>query len=195
MTLQSSGAISISQIKAELSSSSNSLRDLSADAGFSSPDAMSEFYGYSSPDAMSEFYGYSAVSYVEGWNAITINYMTYNISSIGGGSNNDVSGSSTNYNIDGTTAEASFVLDSLGRNADLDFGWSVSSEACCDDGIIAVQDDLNGYVLIFQGAGENTGTYYPHTVSPYAQVWFYYQKDGSVSAGSDEFMWRVIGYY
>lgn len=47
MALQSSGAISISQIKTELSSSSNSLRDLSAAAGFSTPDAMSEFYGYS----------------------------------------------------------------------------------------------------------------------------------------------------
>lgn len=47
MPLQSSGQISISDIKAELGSSSNSLRTLSADAGFSTPDAMSEFYGYS----------------------------------------------------------------------------------------------------------------------------------------------------
>jgi hypothetical protein len=47
MALQSSGAISISQIKTELGSSSNSLRDLSAAAGKSTPDAMSEFYGYS----------------------------------------------------------------------------------------------------------------------------------------------------
>jgi len=47
MTLQSSGTISISQIKTELGSSSNSLRALSAAAGKSTPDAMSEFYGYS----------------------------------------------------------------------------------------------------------------------------------------------------
>jgi hypothetical protein len=47
MALQSSGAISISQIKSELGSSSNSLRTLSAAAGKSTPDAMSEFYGYS----------------------------------------------------------------------------------------------------------------------------------------------------
>jgi len=47
MALQSSGAISISQIKTELSSSSNSLRALSSAAGKSTPDAMSEFYGYS----------------------------------------------------------------------------------------------------------------------------------------------------
>lgn len=46
MALQSSGAISISDIKAELGSSSNSLRALSSAAGFSIPDAMSEFYGY-----------------------------------------------------------------------------------------------------------------------------------------------------
>lgn len=47
MALQSSGAISISQIKTELGSSSYSLRTLSAAAGKSTPDAMSEFYGYS----------------------------------------------------------------------------------------------------------------------------------------------------
>lgn len=47
MALQSSGPIKISQIKTELGSSSYSLRTLSAAAGKSSPDAMSEFYGYS----------------------------------------------------------------------------------------------------------------------------------------------------
>jgi hypothetical protein len=47
MALQSSGAIKISEIKAELDSSSNSLRALSDAAGFSTPDAMSEFYGFS----------------------------------------------------------------------------------------------------------------------------------------------------
>jgi hypothetical protein len=48
MALQSSGPISFSNIKTELSNSSNSLRTLSAAAGFSIPDAVSEFYGYSS---------------------------------------------------------------------------------------------------------------------------------------------------
>lgn len=47
MALQSSGPISFSDIKTELSNSSNSLRTLSAAAGFSIPDAVSEFYGYS----------------------------------------------------------------------------------------------------------------------------------------------------
>lgn len=57
MALQSSGAISISQIKAELGSSSNSLRTLSSEAGFGTPDAMSEFYGYSAgPPPTPEIY-------------------------------------------------------------------------------------------------------------------------------------------
>ena len=47
MALQTSGAISISQIRTELGSSSGSLRTLSSLAGKSTPDAMSEFYGYS----------------------------------------------------------------------------------------------------------------------------------------------------
>jgi len=56
MALQSSGQIDISDIQAELGSSSGSLRTLSAAAGFSTPDAMSEFYGYSSaPDARANF--------------------------------------------------------------------------------------------------------------------------------------------
>ena len=46
MALQSSGAISISQIQAEVGGS-YSLRALSAAVGFSTPDAMSEFYSYS----------------------------------------------------------------------------------------------------------------------------------------------------
>lgn len=41
--------LSISQIRTELGSSSGSLRALSALAGFSTPDAISEFYGYSPP--------------------------------------------------------------------------------------------------------------------------------------------------
>lgn len=48
MALQTSGQIKISEIRTELGSTSNSLRTLSAAAGFSTPDAMSEFYGYSS---------------------------------------------------------------------------------------------------------------------------------------------------
>lgn len=51
MALQSSGAISLSQIRNEMvaaGNSSYSLRSLSATAGKGTPDAMSEFYGYAS---------------------------------------------------------------------------------------------------------------------------------------------------
>jgi len=47
MTLQTSGPISIGNIRTELGSSSGSLRTLSALAGKSTPDAISEFYGFS----------------------------------------------------------------------------------------------------------------------------------------------------
>ena len=48
MALPSSGQISISQIRSELGTSNGSLRYLSSLAGFSTPDAMSEFYSYTS---------------------------------------------------------------------------------------------------------------------------------------------------
>jgi hypothetical protein len=47
MALPNSGPISMSQIKSELSSTSNSLRVYSNTAGKNAPDSMSEFYGYS----------------------------------------------------------------------------------------------------------------------------------------------------
>ena len=45
MPLQSSGPIKMSEIKAFLGSTSNSLRAYSLQAGFTIPDSMSEFYG------------------------------------------------------------------------------------------------------------------------------------------------------
>jgi hypothetical protein len=47
MALPLSGAISMSQIKSELRSTSNSLRTYSSVVGETAPDSMSEFYGYS----------------------------------------------------------------------------------------------------------------------------------------------------
>jgi hypothetical protein len=47
MALQSSGPISINDIRNELGTSDGSLRALSATAGFGTPDGMNEFYGYS----------------------------------------------------------------------------------------------------------------------------------------------------
>tara|TARA_Y100001938_G_C8063150_1_gene418584 strand:- start:113 stop:490 length:378 start_codon:yes stop_codon:yes gene_type:complete len=48
MALQNSGAIAISEIKAELGSNSSSLTTLSVAAGKSAPHGMQEFYGFSS---------------------------------------------------------------------------------------------------------------------------------------------------
>ena len=48
MALPSSGPLSINDIRNALGSTSGSLRTLSALAGFTSPDSISEFYGYSS---------------------------------------------------------------------------------------------------------------------------------------------------
>lgn len=56
MALQGSGAISISQIRTEMASTSYSLRTLSSAAGKSAPDSFSEFYGYSRCTAAGTFY-------------------------------------------------------------------------------------------------------------------------------------------
>ena len=57
MTLQSSGAISLSQIKTELGSGANDFRTLHAAAGFSTPDSISEFYGFSASTAFTFYAG------------------------------------------------------------------------------------------------------------------------------------------
>ena len=59
MALQSSGAISMSQIGTELSNASRSLRTLSAAASKSAPDSFSEFYSYS---AYSPSFGFNNIS-------------------------------------------------------------------------------------------------------------------------------------
>ena len=63
MALQSSGPIAISSIAAEIGVSNYSLRYLSSLAGFSTPDAMSEFYGYSAAEPTIYFNGQMVFSY------------------------------------------------------------------------------------------------------------------------------------
>jgi hypothetical protein len=55
MALQTSGPLSINDIRVELgqAQANSSLRSLSALAGFSTPDAISEFYGYGSYNTFS----------------------------------------------------------------------------------------------------------------------------------------------
>lgn len=70
MALQSSGAISINDIRVELSQAqaNSSLRTLSSLAGKSTPDAMSEFYGYSNVTATEyTFYGAEGGVGYEDW--------------------------------------------------------------------------------------------------------------------------------
>jgi hypothetical protein len=63
MPLQTSGAISISQINAEVTATdSNSLTTLSTAVGFTSPHSMSEFYGYGS-ESMSGATGFAMDAY------------------------------------------------------------------------------------------------------------------------------------
>jgi len=61
MALQSSGAISISQINAEVTAvDSNSLATLSQAVGFTAAHNMSEFYGYSSYTPPTCYYFYAS---------------------------------------------------------------------------------------------------------------------------------------
>lgn len=74
MALQGSGTISIDNIRTELgqAQANSSLRSLSALAGKSSPDAMSEFYGYSAATEYSisrDGYGDPTVACGEGYSS------------------------------------------------------------------------------------------------------------------------------
>jgi hypothetical protein len=59
MALQSSGQISISDIKTELGNTSGSLATLSVAAGKTSPHGMKEFYGYSASQPSTKFWKYN----------------------------------------------------------------------------------------------------------------------------------------
>ena len=67
MALQSSGPISIDNIRTELgqAQANSSLRDLSALANFSSPDAMSDFYGFSASTEYQFYSGDGGVGFTE----------------------------------------------------------------------------------------------------------------------------------
>jgi hypothetical protein len=103
MSLQSSGAISINDIRNELGTSEGGLRQLSAAVGFGTPDGMNEFYGYSnapafvymnmpyggstydgcymSMDSYGEFYGTGpSGQYIGPWG----DYREYNTEGFGG---------------------------------------------------------------------------------------------------------------
>jgi len=62
MALQSSGQISISDIKTELGNTSGSLTTLSVAAGKAAPHGMKEFYGYSASQPSTKFWKYSGAN-------------------------------------------------------------------------------------------------------------------------------------
>jgi len=66
MALPSSGQLSINQIRNEIGTSNGSLRYLSSLAGFSTPDAISDFYGYS--NVVTLYMDYSLPSYATCYN-------------------------------------------------------------------------------------------------------------------------------
>ena len=66
MALQTSGAITISDIKAELGNTSNSLEALSLDAGFTAPHAMSDFYGYANYSNVKYYINDGTGDYISG---------------------------------------------------------------------------------------------------------------------------------
>lgn len=111
MPLPPSGQISISQIRTELGTSDGSLRYLSSLAGFSTPDAMSEFYGYSATRPVGlynySYYGYIQLNVNGSWYSPVFGYsniVTYNIpigSSIYAAAGDTLYGSIIDLNING----------------------------------------------------------------------------------------------
>lgn len=73
MTLPTSGPLSINAIRTELATTTGSLRALSSQAGFSTPDAMSEFYGYSNNVTIT-VYGKTSQSYTSNLSAYRFCY-------------------------------------------------------------------------------------------------------------------------
>jgi hypothetical protein len=121
--LQSSGAISIDNIRTELGQgqANSSLRSLSSLAGKSTPDAMSEFYGYS--NAVSYAFSESGFGDAEGCCGEGPNFGTQTLySSSGSLALNDIlyTGSSLSETFDGQdqwwySNGKSFLINSAGR--------------------------------------------------------------------------------
>ena len=106
MALPSSGQISISQIRTELGTSDGSLRNLSSLAGFSTPDAMSEFYSYAS-ESMTGIQGTALDAFQSGfdWYCGCIEVITVYQTSTGRWLRGNSIGSTPlegNYNLEGS---------------------------------------------------------------------------------------------
>jgi hypothetical protein len=135
MPLPFTGPLSISQIKTELGSSSNSLRTLSSTAGFSTPDAMNEFFGYPFVSGAVLFldannansYGGSGTT----WSDISGNGNNFTMASYNGGSNPvfTTAGSLKYFQFTGTTAPAAAFLGGgyMTRGASINMDYSTTT--------------------------------------------------------------------
>jgi hypothetical protein len=158
MPLPSSGPLGIGAIRTELGSSSGSLRTLSSLAGFSTPDAISEFYGYGGlPSGLVA--GYNQGSYPGSgikWNDMSGNdrHMTL-VNPIWDSSwSFFYTKGNTDFLIPGSTALYNNFTDS-------NFTWIIRAGW---DG--ETYQDLTG-LFWSEDFGKNflTGIYYPHTGS------------------------------
>ena len=108
MALQSSGQISFSQIAAELGLSTSGgvdMRGMSSDAGFSTPDSISEFYGYSDTISYSVVIA-NGTSTAKGGNSYG---LVQGVGSVTSGNPMGTDGWNTNVNM--TSAHHSEALD------------------------------------------------------------------------------------
>jgi hypothetical protein len=177
MALQTSGAISISQIKTELGSSSNSLRALSAAAGKSAPDAMSEFYGYSSLPPLSD--GFNLISNTN----MTIQSQLWYY----------IDGYSNIFYQDGAVAEARVILQYTFDHT-LNISLTVSSEPCCDTAYVYFLNDALGYVDVVVNWGGEQGQNFSYNIpccGYNSDIYIGYYKDSSISEGNDWLYWSL----
>lgn len=161
MPLQGSGAISINQIRTELASGSYSLRTLSAAAGKSTPDAMSEFYGYSGfPSGLVA--GYNSASYSGSgstWNDISGNARHMSLDNPSWNSTYGYfnSSSNTDFQIPGSTG----LYNNFGSGSP--FTWVLRASW------LTTAQDLVG-TFWSEDSSKNflVGMWYPHTGSNHA---------------------------
>ncbi len=157
MPLPSSGALGIGAIRTELGSGSGSLRTLSSLAGFSTPDAISEFYGYGGlPSGLVA--GYNQGSYSGSgttWNDISGNGRNMTLVNPSWNSSWGYfnTGATTNFQIPGSTA----LYNNF--SASSDFTWIIRAGW---DG--ETYQDLTG-LFWSESSNKNflTGMWYPHT--------------------------------
>jgi len=159
MPLPSSGPLGIDAIRTELQSASGSLRTLSSLAGFSTPDAISEFYGYSFGLPSGLVAGYRQSSYPGSgttWNDISGNSRNMTLVNPSWDSSWGYfnSGSTTDFQIPGSAALYSIFSGGQNFTWILRAGWETSYQDFV--GLFWAEDAAKNFLI---------GMWYPHTGS------------------------------